>query len=80
MRGVAAWDSGLPRQASVRPAEPGASPWVLLGQGRGDLARQIEGDRRRLEAAGITVGTLPVNGDALPAEDLCSWVNLLGLL
>ena len=80
VRGVAAWDSGLPRQASVRPAEPGASPWVLLGQGRGDLARQIEGDRRRLEAAGITVGTLPVNADALPAEDLCSWVNLLGLL
>lgn len=80
VRGVAIWDAGLPRQATIRPAEPGAGPWVLLGQGRGDLARQIDDDRRRLEAAGITVGTLPVAGDAPPAELLCSWVALLGLL
>jgi S1-C subfamily serine protease len=80
VRGVALWDAALPRQAEIRPAEPGAAPWVLMGQGRGDAARRVEDDRRRLEAAGIPVGTLPVAGDATPAEILCSWVAVLGLL
>lgn len=80
VRGVAIHDATLPRQAAIRPAEPGTGLWVLLGRGRGDLERLVADDRRRLEAAGITVGTLPVQGDAPPTEVLCSWVTLLGLL
>lgn len=80
VRGVAILDTGLPRQATIRPAEPGTGLWVLLGQGRGDLERLVADDRRRLEAAGITVGTLTVQGDAPPTEALANWVTLLGLL
>jgi len=80
VRGLAIHDATLPRQATIRPAEPGTGLWVLLGRGRGDLERLVADDRRRLEEAGITVGTLPVQGDAPPTEVLCSWVTLLGLL
>jgi len=80
VRGVAIQDASLPRQAEIRPSEPGSAPWVLLGRGRGDLERVVTEDRRRLEAAGIAVGALPTVDDAPPIELLCGWVTLLGLL
>jgi predicted esterase len=79
--GVALVDSGLPRQARIDPAEPGRSLWVLLGAGEDEAGRaRLAADRRRLEEAGLTVGTLPKAGAETPADLLGRWVSLLGLL
>jgi hypothetical protein len=52
-----------------------------MGQGgEGDAGRGIAADRRRLEAAGFPVGTVPAQGDAPPADLLCRWNVMLGLL
>ena len=81
VRGVALLDAALPRQATITPAEPGRSRWILLGQGREPAAGGPAGDRQRLEDAGYPVGTLPAaEKDAVPADTLCGWVSLLGLL
>jgi serine protease Do len=81
VRGAAVIDAALPRTAEVVPAEPGRSRWVLMGQGgEGDSGRSIAADRRRLEAAGFPVGTVPAEGDAPPADLLCRWNVMLGLL
>lgn len=89
-RGVAVLDAALPRQATLDPVEPGRSRWVLLGQGseapagREQAERsqggRLEADRRRLENAGFPVGSLVVEGDAVPVDDLCRWVSVLSLL
>ena len=79
--GVALVDSGLPRQARIDPAEPGRSCWVLLGPGADGAGQaRLAADRRRLEEAGLTVGTLPGAGAVTPADLLGRWVSLLGLL
>jgi hypothetical protein len=71
----------LPRATKLEPPEPGRSRWVLMGQeGEGDVARRIAADRRRLEAAGFPVGTVAADGVAPPADLLCRWNVLLGLL
>jgi serine protease Do len=81
VRGTAIIDAALPRTAEVAPAEPGRSRWVLMGQGGdGDSGRSIAADRRRLEAAGFPVGTVTAQGDAPPADLLCRWNVMLGLL
>lgn len=90
VRGVAILDAALPRQATLDPVEPGRSRWVLLGQPRvGDSGRdgtgaeqagRLEADRRRLEAGGFPVGTLTLQGDAVPVDELCRWVGVLSLL
>jgi len=91
VRGVALFEASLPRQAAVPPTEPSWSPWVLLERGRdagpaADLARRLAADRARLNEAGYTVGTVPAAtgddppADGLPADGLCAWVTLLGLL
>jgi serine protease Do len=86
VRGVALLDASLPRQAAVPPTEPSRSPWVLLERDRdagqaADLARRLAADRARLDKAGYTVGTVPAaTGDDPPADGLCAWVMLLGLL
>lgn len=81
MRGVALQGAALPRTATIPPAEPGRSLWVLLGEGEGDLGRRLADDRRRLEQAGHAVGVLSAAGDAAPpADELCRWVRLLGTL
>ena len=81
VRGVALLDSGLPRQATIDPAEPGRSRWVLFGHAGGQTPPKIEADRKRLEQAGFPVGMVPLDaGKALPTETLCGWVEALGLL
>lgn len=81
VRGVALIEAALPRTSVLEPAEPGRSRWVLLGKGGdGDVARRLTEDRRRLEAAGFPVGTVAAEGEAPPADLLCRWNVLLGLL
>lgn len=79
--GVAVIEAALPRATKLEPPEPGRSRWVLMGQGgEGDTARRIAADRRRLEAAGFPVGTVVADAAAPPADLLCRWNVLLGLL
>jgi serine protease Do len=85
VRGVALIDSALPRQATVEPAEPGRSRWVLFGTSANDAAADVsprmEADRRRLDEAGSVAGTLPMGqGGRVPAATLAAWVESLGLL
>jgi len=85
-RGVALIEATLPRQATVEPAEPGRSRWVLFGNAADDkaaaqLAPRITSDRRRLDEAGFATGTLPLDQAAgTPAAALAAWVEALGLL
>lgn len=85
-RGVALIEATLPRQATVEPAEPGRSRWVLFGNAANDkaaaqLAPRITSDRRRLDEAGFATGTLPLDQAAgTPAAALAAWVEALGLL
>jgi len=83
VRGVALHNAALPRTAVIPAAEPGRSLWVLLGDeaGEGEVGRRLADDRRRLERAGHAVGTLPAAAnDVMPADDVCRWVRLLGML
>jgi hypothetical protein len=81
VRGVAMQHAALPRTAVIPAAEPGRSLWVLLDAEEGDVGRRLADDRRRLEQAGHAVGTLPTPpNDAIPTDDLCRWVRLLGML
>jgi hypothetical protein len=85
VRGVALIDSALPRQATIEPAEPGRSRWVLFGtaanDGAADVSPRMEADRRRLDEAGSAAGTLPMGqGGRVPAATLAAWVESLGLL
>jgi serine protease Do len=81
VRGVAMQGAALPRTAAIPTAEPGRSLWVLLGEAEGDVGRRLADDGRRLEQAGHAVGTLPAAANnALPTDDLCRWVRLLGML
>jgi len=85
VRGVALIDAALPRQATVEPAEPGRSRWVLFGSApndaAADLSPRVEADRRRLDEAGSAAGTLPMGqGGRVPAATLAAWVEALGLL
>ncbi|MFM1996029.1 MAG: putative periplasmic serine endoprotease DegP-like precursor [Planctomycetota bacterium] len=83
-RGVALIDSGLPRQATIEPVEPGRSRWILLGATAAETeaaAGRRAADRRRLEEAGYVVGSLPTAGDgALPVAAIAAWVEALGCL
>jgi serine protease Do len=80
VRGVALVGASLPRQATIEPAEPGRSRVVLFG-GSATEPHLRDADRERLTAAGYPVGTLPGGdgGDA-PAENLCAWIEALGVL
>lgn len=79
-RGVAVADAALPRSVDVAAAEPGTARWVLLGGGE-SVAKRIADDRARLERAGHDVGVLPLDGHrGPPAELLCRWASLVGLL
>ena len=80
VRGVALIDASLPRQAAIETAEPGRSRWVLFGSSAEQASTRAQADRRRLEAAGFSVGTLPVAGDGVPAVALTAWVESLGVL
>ncbi|MFM8709624.1 MAG: PDZ domain-containing protein [Planctomycetia bacterium] len=80
VRGVALVDATLPRQATIESVEPGRSRWVLFGSST-EPSPRAEADRQRLEKAGFTAGTLPVEqGGGVPAAGLAAWVEALGLL
>ena len=80
-RGVALLDSALPRQASIEPAEPGRSRWIIFGQSAAQPLPRLAADRQKLADNGFPVGTLAdMLGDAVPAEALCAWVECLGVL
>jgi serine protease Do len=80
--GVALVGQALPRRVDLRPAEPGAGWWVLLGPGDDDPGRQrVTEDSQRLQKAGYSVGLLSaIDSDTPPADLLCRWVTMLGLL
>lgn len=84
--GVALVDASLPQRAAVVPAAPGAARWILLGPGRDEATqRRVAADRDRLSRSGHAVGLLPAEpaadeAAAPPAELLCRWAALLGLL
>ncbi len=80
--GVALVGSALPRRADVAPAEPGTGWWILLGPGEDDPGRQrITEDAQRLQKAGYPVGLLSdIDSETPPADLLCRWVSMLGLL
>ena len=81
VRGVALLDAGLPRQAVIEPTEPGRSRWVLFAVPLTGGPSKVDADKATLDANGYQVGVLPdVLGDAPPAEELCRWVESLGLL
>lgn len=79
-RGVALLDAGLPRQATIEPADPLRWKWMLMGAAEGERKPRVEADRHRLAAAGYPVGDVPAGDAGLPAELLCRWAVLLGLL
>jgi serine protease Do len=80
-RGVALLDSALPRQASIEPAEPGRSLWVIFGQSAAEPLPRLAAERQKLADNGFPVGMLAdMLGDAVPAESLCAWVECLGVL
>jgi len=78
--GVALVDAVLPRRAVIEPDETGRSRWVLLGGADAARGERLAADRRRLQAAGIAVGTLEVGPEGPPTDLLCRWVAALGLL
>lgn len=81
VRGVALLDAGLPRQAAIEPTEPGRSRWVIFGVPLTGGPPKVDADRATLAESGYQVGVLPeVLGDGPPAEELCRWVESLGLL
>jgi len=81
VRGAALLDSALPRQATVGLAEPGRSRWVLFGSATPQLATKADADRKRLTAAGFSIGELGSElGETLPSEILCAWIESLGIL
>lgn len=81
VRGVALLDAGLPRQAAIEPSEPGRSRWVIFGVPLTGGPPKVDADRATLGKNGYQVGVLPeVLGDGPPAEELCRWVESLGLL
>jgi hypothetical protein len=47
---------------------------------RGRRRRRLHPHRRRLEAAGYTVGSLGADGADVPAAAVCAWVEALGVL
>lgn len=65
---------GQPRDEQPRPGQEGRDK---AGAGQGS---RLEADRRRLEAAGFPVGSLVLDGDAVPVDELCRWVSVLSLL
>jgi predicted HD phosphohydrolase len=81
VRGVALLDAALPRQAVIEPTEPGRSRWVLFAVPLTGGPPKVDADRATLDDNGYQVGVLPeVLGDEPPAEELCRWVESLGLL
>lgn len=81
IRGVALLDAALPRQAVIEPNEPGRSRWVLVAKSLTGAPAKLDADQKMLEENGHQVGLLPeVLGDVPPSEDLCRWVEALGLL
>ena len=81
IRGVALLDAALPRQAVIEPTEPGRSRWVLFAASLAGPTAKLDTDRAALDAQGYQVGLLPeVLGDSPPTDDLCRWVEALGLM
>lgn len=81
VRGVALLDAALPRQAEIEPTEPGRSRWVLFAKSLTGAPAKLDADQRALESNGYQVGLVPeVLGDVPPAEELCRWVEALGVL
>ncbi|MEI6239827.1 MAG: trypsin-like peptidase domain-containing protein [Planctomycetia bacterium] len=81
VRGVALLDAALPRQAVIEPTEPGRSRWVMFAVPLAGGPPKVDADRTVLDDNGYQVGLLPdVLGDDPPAEELCRWVEAIGVL
>jgi serine protease Do len=84
-RGIAVLEGHLPRRATIPEADPARPLSVLLsdfGPARGDVeaGRRGAADRKRLSEAAIPWGSLETRRAEWPAEEICRWVESLGLL
>lgn len=84
-RGIAVLEGHLPRRAVIPEADPARPLSILLsefGPQRGDIeaGRRGAADRKRLSEAAIPWGALETRRGEWPVEELCRWVESLGLL
>jgi len=84
VEGVALLDATIPRRTELQRPSADRPLQVLFARPSSDDAVEIaryDADSRRLDEAGILHARLPQPlGEADPVDDLCRWVDLLGLL
>lgn len=84
-RGIAVLEGHLPRRGTIPAADPARPLSVLLsefGPDRGDVeaGRRAASDRRRLSEGAIPWGAIGTRRGEWPVEELCRWVESLGIL
>lgn len=84
VEGVALLDTTIPRRTELKRPSAERPLQVLFARPSSDDAvenARHDSDMRRLDEAGILHARLPQPlGEADPVDDLCRWVDLLGLL
>jgi len=84
VEGVALLGATIPRRTELQRPSADRPLQVLFARPSSDDAVEIaryDADSRRLDEAGILHARLPQPlGEADPVDDLCRWVDLLGLL
>lgn len=84
-RGIAVLEGHLPRRPTIPEPDPARPLSVLLsdfGPARGDVeaGRRAAADRQRLTDSAVPWGSLETRRAEWPAEEICRWVESLGLL